>query len=40
MLFKFVEELGPLLLESLTERVIILEADTVLLHQIIVGKLG
>jgi hypothetical protein len=37
---KLVEELGALLLESLAERVVILEADTVLLHEVVVGKLG
>jgi hypothetical protein len=37
---ELVEELGALLLESLAERVVVLEADTVLLHEVVVGKLG
>ena len=40
LLLKLVEELGSLLLKSLTERVVVLEADTVLLHEVVVGKLG
>jgi hypothetical protein len=37
---KLVEELGTLLLERLTERVVVLEADSILFHQIVVGKLS
>jgi hypothetical protein len=40
LFLKLVEELGTLLLESLTERVVVLKADTVLFHEIIVSKLG
>jgi hypothetical protein len=40
LLLELVDELGALLLESLAERVVVLKADTVLLHQIVVGKLG
>jgi hypothetical protein len=37
---EFVDKFRALLLESLAERVIVLEADTVLFHQIVIGKLG
>jgi hypothetical protein len=37
---KFVDKFRTLLLESLAERVVVLEADTVLLHEVVVGKLG
>jgi len=40
LLLELVEELGALLLERLAERVIVLKADTVLLHEVVVGKLG
>tara|TARA_Y100000389_G_scaffold185166_1_gene204301 strand:+ start:108 stop:263 length:156 start_codon:yes stop_codon:yes gene_type:complete len=40
LLLKFVEELGSLLLESLAERVVVLEADTILFHEVVVRKLG
>jgi hypothetical protein len=40
LLLELVEELGTLLLESLAERVVVLKADTVLLHEVVVGKLG
>jgi hypothetical protein len=37
---EFVDKFRTLLLESLAERVVVLEADTVLLHEIVIGKLG
>jgi hypothetical protein len=40
LLLELVKELGTLLLESLAERVVVLKADTVLLHEVVVGKLG
>jgi hypothetical protein len=40
LLLELVEELGALLLERLAERVVVLKADTILLHQIVVSKLG
>jgi hypothetical protein len=40
LLLELVEELGALLLERLAERVIVLKADTVLFHEVVVGKLG
>jgi len=40
MFLEFVDKFRTLLLESLAVRVVVLEADTVLLHQIVIGKLG
>jgi hypothetical protein len=37
---ELVDKLWTLLLESLAERIIVLKTDTVLLHQIIIGKLS
>jgi hypothetical protein len=31
---------GPLLLKSLAERIVVFKANTILLHQIVVGELG
>jgi hypothetical protein len=37
---EFVDKFRALLLESLAERIVVLEADTVLLHEIVIRKLG
>jgi hypothetical protein len=40
LFLELVEKLGTLLLHSLTERIVVLEVNTILLHEIVVSKLG
>jgi hypothetical protein len=40
LFLELVEKLGSLLLHSLAERIVVLEANTILLHEIVVSKLG